>query len=137
MKERITPIRIVLGPIRNVEEMEILCKDNNLNIKPSFLFKWKEDYHEVWLDPNTHEIMCYKQKGQSILFVSDSYEKNFQEIPPIKVKKNKKPPINFSKLSKESMENKLNEILDKITQYGKSFLNDSERKFLEDFSNKN
>lgn len=131
MKERITPIRIVLGPIRNVEEMEVLCKDNNLNVKPSFLFKWKEDYNEVWLDPNTHEVMCYKQKGQSILFVSNSYEKNFQEIPPIKSKKNKKSPINFSK---ESMESNLNEILEKITQYGKSFLTDSETKFLEDFA---
>lgn len=131
-------IRISLDIIRNVEEMDIILKDYKIPYKPDEIFNLKKKYQDLWIDPISHDIMMYRLREKSILnpsgiFSAESYEKIIMSISPIKLlKRNHK--INLEKMSAEEMENKLNDILDKINNTGRKSLDDCEQGFLKEYT---
>lgn len=133
-------IRISLDTIRNVDDMGNILKDHQIPYKPDEIFNLKKKYHDIWIDPISHDIMMYRLREKSILnpsgiFSAESYEKIIMSISPLKPKRGRQK-VNLEKMSPEEIEKKLNEILDKINNTGRKSLDDYEQGFLKEYTTK-
>lgn len=117
-------ISIHLRRFKTVEDFEKLLEDNDLNnVDPESCHKLMlEGFTKLFIDKNTYKIIGYcHSMDRKLIQISEDfivYLRDMNSITP------KKKPINFT----------IDEILDKINQYGIESLTYQEKKFLDNNS---
>lgn len=119
-----------------------MCKDNNLEVNPKYLWDFKVNgYHKIWLDKQSYELIFWTESSNKKLICLNQqyiqYLRDLKSLVHIKTEK----PVEQSYETKQPMKSKtevnqhiLDVILDKISSKGLDALSDKEREFLDKYN---
>jgi hypothetical protein len=119
-----------------------MCKDNNLEVNPKYLWDFKVNgYHKIWIDKYSYELIFWTESSNKKLICLNQqyiqYLRDLKSLVHIKTEK----PVEQSYETKQPMKSKtevnqhiLDVILDKISSKGLDALSDKEREFLDKYN---
>ena len=119
-----------------------MCKDNNLEVNPKYLWDFKmSGYHKVWLDKSSYELIFWTESSnKKLICLNQQYLQYLRDLKSLVHIKTEKPEEHKFE-AKHPMKSKsevnqsiLDIILDKISSKGLDALSERERDFLDKYS---
>lgn len=119
-----------------------MCKDNNLEVNPKYLWDFKmSGYHKVWLDKVSYEMIFWTESSnKKLICLNQQYLQYLRDLKSLVHIKNEKTeshqyePKQPPKSKNEVNQSILDIILDKISSKGLDSLSDRERDFLDKYT---
>jgi len=119
-----------------------MCKDNNLEVNPKYLWDFKvSGYHKVWLDKNSYELIFWTESSNKrLICLNQQYIQYLRDLKSLVHIKTEKPLVQeYETKHPMKSKNEVNQtiidiILDKISSSGLDSLSEREREFLDKYS---
>jgi len=119
-----------------------MCKDNNIDVNPRYLWDFKmHGYHKIWIDKVTYELIFWTESSNKKLICLNpqyiQYLRDLKSLVHIKVDKTDENKIETKQPMKSKVEvnqSILDIILDKISSKGLDALSERERDFLDKYN---
>jgi hypothetical protein len=119
-----------------------MCKDNNLDVNPKYIWDFKMNgYHKIWIDKVTYEIIFWTEtSNKKIVCLNKQYIQYLRDLKSlVHTKIEKETDGHFETKTPLKSKSEVNQtildiILDKISSGGLDSLSDRERDFLDKYN---